>query len=90
MTRINYYKISENIIQSEELTSNKGVSYFARIDYEKGTWKIFNAKRRNCIKKGTSYNRNVLRRTVRRELQGLGVKLIKEFKNSGYARIKKR
>lgn len=88
MVRINYSKIEENVIESERLTSVKGVSYFARIDYEKGLWQIFNAKRRNCIKSGKSLNKNVLRRTVRRELQNLGVKLEKEFKESGYAKTK--
>lgn len=90
MVRINYCKISENVIESKELTSIKGVGYFARIDYEKGLWQIFNAKRRNCIKSGLSTNNNVLRRIVRRELQKLGVKLEKEFKESGYSKTKKR
>jgi hypothetical protein len=85
MVRINYRKVSKSIIQSKELTSNKGVSYFVRIDYEKGLWQIFNAKRRNCIKSGTSDNKNVLRRAARRELQKLGVKLEKEFTKKGYA-----
>ena len=88
MVRINYSRIEENVIESEELTSVKGVSYFARIDYEKGLWQIFNAKRRNCIKSGKSHNKNVLRRMARRELQKLGVRLEKEFKQSGYAKTK--
>jgi hypothetical protein len=88
MVRINYSKIDENVIESERLTSVKGVSYFARIDYEKGLWQIFNVKRRNCIKSGLSTNKNVLRRMVRRELQKLGVKLEKEFKVSGYAKTR--
>lgn len=90
MVRINYSRIDENVIQSKELVSSKGTSYFARIDYEKGLWQIFNAKRRNCIKSGNNLNKNVLRRIVRRELQKLGVKLEKEFKQSGYAKTKKR
>lgn len=90
MVRINYSKIDENVIESERLTSVKGVSYFARIDYEKGLWQIFNVKRRNCIKSGKSLNKNVLRRMVRREFQKLGVKLEKEFKESGYAKTKDR
>lgn len=90
MVRINYSKIDENVIESERLTSVKGVSYFARIDYEKGLWQIFNANRRNCIKSGKSLNKNVLRRMVRREFQKLGVKLEKEFKESGYSKTKGR
>lgn len=90
MVRINYSKIDENVIESERLTSVKGVSYFARIDYENGLWQIFNAKRRNCIKSGKSLNKNVLRRMVRREFQKLGVKLEKEFKESGYSKTKGR
>jgi hypothetical protein len=86
--RINYSKIDENVIESEKLVSRKGTSYFARIDYEKGLWQIFNANRRHCIKSGLSANKNVLRRAVRRELQKLGVKLEKEFKESGYAKTK--
>lgn len=86
MVRIHYKKISENVIESKELVSAKGVSYFVRIDYEKGLWQIFNAKRRNCIKSGTSDNKNVLRRAARRELQKLGVKLEKEFTRKGYAK----
>jgi site-specific recombinase XerC len=84
MVRIKYKKVSESVIQSKELVSSRGVSYFTRIDYEKGLWQIFNAKRRNVIREGFSLNKNVLRRMVRRELQKLGVKLEKEFKESGY------
>ena len=85
MVRINYKRISESIIQSKEVVSVKGATYFVRIDYSKGLWQIFNAKRRNCIKSGTSDNKNVLRRAARRELQKLGVKLEKEFTKKGYA-----
>jgi hypothetical protein len=90
MVRINYRKVSESVIQSKELTSNKGVGYFVRIDYDKGLWQIFNAKRRNCIKSGTSENKNVLRRAARRELQKLGVKLEKEFTEKGYSKTRSR
>jgi hypothetical protein len=90
MVRINYSQIGENIIESKELVSVNGASYFVRIDYEKGLWQIFNAKRRNCIKSGISDNKNVLRRAARRELQKLGVKLEKEFKQSGYAKTQSR
>lgn len=86
MVRINYKRISENVIESKEVVSVKGATYFVRIDYEKGLWQIFNAKRRNCIKSGTSDNKNVLRRAARRELQKLGVKLEKEFTQKGYAK----
>lgn len=89
MVRINYKRVSESVIQSKELVSVKGASYFVRIDFEKGLWQIFNAKRRNCIKSGTSDNKNVLRRAARRELQKLGVKLEKEFTEKGYAKTKK-
>ena len=88
MVRINYKKLSESVIQSKELTSVKGVGYFVRIDYGKGLWQIFNAKRRNCIKSGTSDNKNVLRRAARRELQSLGVKLEKEFTEKGYSKTR--
>jgi len=88
MVRINYKKLSESVIQSKELTSVKGVGYFVRIDYEKGLWQIFNAKRRNCIKSGTSDNKNVLRRAARRELQSLGVRLEKEFTEKGYSKTR--
>jgi hypothetical protein len=88
MVRINYKKLSESVIQSKELTSVKGVGYFVRIDYKKGLWQIFNAKRRNCIKSGTSDNKNVLRRAARRELQSLGVKLEKEFTEKGYSKTR--
>ena len=89
MVRINYKRISENVIESKELVSVKGASYFIRIDYEKGLWQIFNSKRRNCIKSGTSDNKNVLRRAARRELQALGVKLEKEFTEKGYSKTKR-
>ena len=89
MVRINYKKVNESVIQSKELVSVKGASYFVRIDFEKGLWQIFNAKRRNCIKSGISDNKNVLRRAARRELQKLGVKLEKEFTEKGYAKTKK-
>jgi len=90
MVRINYKRISENVIESKELVSTKGASYFVRIDFEKGLWQIFNAKRRNCIKSGISDNKNVLRRAARRELQKLGVKLEKEFTKKGYSYTKSR
>lgn len=90
MVRIQYKKLSEFEIESEEIASDKGAIYFARIDFKSGSWQIFNAKRRNCIKTGKSNNKNVLRRMVRRELQKLGVKLEKEFKPSGYAKTKNR
>lgn len=90
MVRINYIKINEHVIESKKLVSAKGTSYFIRINYEKGLWQIFNAKRRNCIKSGMSENKNVLRRMARRELQKLGVKLEKEFKHSGYAKNKEK
>lgn len=86
MVRINYKRVSENVIESREVVSVKGATYFVRIDYSKGLWQIFNAKRRNCIKSGTSDNKNVLRRAARRELQKLGVKLEKEFTQKGYAK----
>jgi hypothetical protein len=90
MVRLKYIKLSEDVIESKEVISSKGVLYFARISYEKGLWQIFNAKRRNVIKEGFSHNKNVLRRVVRRELQKLGVKLEKEFKSSGYAKTRNR
>lgn len=88
MVRISYKRISEDIIESKEVVSVKGATYFVRIDFEKGLWQIFNAKRRSCVRSGTSDNKNVLRRAARRELQKLGVKLEKEFKESGYAKTK--
>lgn len=88
--RIKYNKLKSGELESEELTSIKGIIYFARIDFTQGCWKIFNARRRNVIKEGYSQNKNVLRRMVRRELQKLGVKLEKEFKESGYSKTKNR
>jgi hypothetical protein len=86
--RIKYNKLKSGELQSDEIISCSGVSYYAKFDFESGCWRIFNAKRRNVIKEGFSKNRNVLRRMVRRELQKLGVKLEKEFKKSGYATTK--
>ena len=86
--RIKYNKLKSGELQSDEIISCSGVSYYAKIDFESGCWRIFNVKRRNVIKEGFSKNRNVLRRMVRRELQKLGVKLEKEFKKSGYATTK--
>lgn len=88
--RIKYNKLKSGELQSVEIQSTSGASYFARINFEKGLWQIFNAKRRNVIKEGSSPNKNVLRRMVRRELQKLGVKLEKEFKPSGYAKTTNR
>jgi hypothetical protein len=88
--RIKYNKLKSGELESGELTSIKGTVYFARIDFIRGCWKILNAKRRNVIKEGYSQNKNVLRRMVRRELQKLGVKLEKEFKESGYSKTKSR
>ena len=88
--RIKYHKLKSGELRSGEILSSSGASYFARINFEKGLWQIFNAKRRNVIKEGSSPNKNVLRRMVRRELQNLGVKLEKEFKPSGYAKTTNR
>lgn len=90
MFRLYYNKIDDDEIKSNEVTSKKGVTYYAKINYKEGMWRIFNAKRRNVIRQGFSTNKNVLRRMVRREFIKLGVKLLKEFKkNSGYATTKK-
>ena len=86
--RIKYNKLKTGELQSNELQASSGACYFAKIDFVKGHWRIFNAKRRNVIKEGFSLNKNVLRRMVRRELQKLGVKLEKEFKPSGYAKTR--
>lgn len=88
MVRLTYIKLKNGDLKSKEVTSKKGVTFFVRISYLEGSWKIFHAKRRNCVKQGFSKNKNVLRRVVRRELQKLGVKLEKEFKKSGYAKTK--
>jgi transposase len=88
--RIKYNILKSGELQSDDIQSSSGASYYAKIDFVKGHWRIFNAKRRNVIKEGFSKNKNVLRRMVRRELQNLGVKLEKEFKESGYAKTKKR
>ena len=88
--RIKYSKLKSGELQSVEIQSTSGASYFARINFDKGLWQIFNAKRRNVIREGFSPNKNVLRRMVRRELQKLGVRLEKEFKPSGYAKTTSR
>jgi hypothetical protein len=83
------YSKAGAILKSDTVQAENGAEYFAKICYDEHWWKIFNAKRRNCVKQGTSKNRNVLRRAVRRELQKLGVKLGKEFKReSGFAKKK--
>lgn len=87
--RIKYNRLKTGELQSNEVQSSSGACYFAKIDFIKGHWRIFNVKRRNVIKEGFSKNKNVLRRMVRRELQRLGVKLEKEFKQSGYAKKRK-
>lgn len=88
--RIKYSKLKSGELQSSEVQSTSGASYFARISFENGSWRIFNAKRRNVVKEGFSKNKNVLRRMVRRELQKLGVKFGREFKKSGFAKTKTR
>lgn len=84
MTRISY-EIRNGELVSNVVKNCHGVEYFAKISYEKGLWRIFNAKRRNCIKQGFAKNKNVLRRAVRRELTKLGVRFEKEFTRKGYA-----
>lgn len=84
-----YYELKNGELISCIVENDKGVKYYAKISYEKGLWRIFNAKRRNCIKQGFAKNKNVLRRIVRRELIKLGVKLEKEFTKKGYAVTKK-
>jgi hypothetical protein len=80
-----HYNLERDILVSEEVTTREGVTYIAKISYDLGWWKIFNAKRRNCIKQGQSKNKNVLRRSVRRELIKLGVELETEFSKKGFA-----
>lgn len=87
--RIKYVKLKSGELQSDVVQASSGVFYYAKIDFNLGYWKILNAKRRNIIKEGYSNNKNVLRRMIRRELQKLGVKFEKEFKESGYAKTKK-
>lgn len=84
-----HYSQEGAILVSAEVQAENGASYVAKICYSEGWWKIFNAKRRNCVKQGAATNKNVLRRVVRRELQKLGVKLEQEFKpKSGFATTK--
>lgn len=84
MTRL-HYELKDGEIVSCIVRSEKNVEYFAKISYDRGEWRIFNAKRRNCIKRGFAKNKNVLRRIVRRELIKLGVRFEKEFTRKGYA-----
>jgi hypothetical protein len=87
--RIQYdLKTSKGELKSLTIATPCGKMYYALLNYEKGYWKILNAKRRNVVRQGLSMNKNVLRRSVRRELIKLGVKLEKEFKESGYAKTK--
>lgn len=84
--RIKYDKLDSGILKSRTLTAESGAEYFVTIDFEKGHWQVYNAKRRNVIKEGFNHNKNVLRRQARRALKELGVKLQNEFKPSGYAK----
>lgn len=83
--RISYTKQSNGVLKSSIVTNKKGVDYYATICYSTYEWKILNAKRRNIIRTGKSYNRNVLRRQVRKNLIELGVELEKEFTKKGFA-----
>ncbi len=84
LTRLSYELKNDELVSSIVQNSD-GTAYFAKISYVKGEWRIFNAKRRNCIKQGFAKNKNVLRQAVRRELIKLGVKFEKEFTKKGYA-----
>jgi hypothetical protein len=86
--RIHYKQLSSGELKSLTIATPCGRMYYALLNYEKGFWKIVNAKRRIVVKQGLSNNKNVLRRSVRRELIKLGVKLEKEFKESGYAKTR--
>ena len=86
--RLHYKKVS-GILVSEKVETPKGALYIAKISFSEGWWKIFNAKRRNCIKKGFSKNKNSLRRAVRCELINLGVKLENESGRKGFAVTRK-
>lgn len=83
------YELKNDELVSCIVKNDKGVEYYAKISYEKGLWRIFNAKRRNCIRKGFAKNKNVLREAVRREFISLGVRLGKEFSKKGYAVTRK-
>jgi hypothetical protein len=79
------YNLKDDILVSDAVETPSGVSYIAKISYSEGWWKIFNAKRRNCIRKGFAKNKNCLRRAVRRELINLGVKFEVESSKKGFA-----
>lgn len=88
--RIQYKLQKDGSLKSEILSSKKGIDYYATVCYTKGEWRVLNAARRNVVRSGTSTNRNVLRRAVRRTLIELGVELEKEFTEKGYAKKPRR
>jgi hypothetical protein len=88
MTRIKYTKQKDGKLKSCLMVTKKNVAYFATICYLSGEWKIFNAKRRNVVRKGFSTNKNVIRGAVRREFIKLGVRLENESSKKGYAKTK--
>ena len=93
MKRIRYKKTKdENVVVSNKiLTSNKtGAQYLVYLDLENVTYKIKNIRSENIHIGGENINNlNVLKRTVKNRLEGMGVVFGEEERDRTFGRCPK-
>ena len=73
--RIEYKKENkEGKSVSKVYANESGTSYYAVMNISQGYWKVFNAKSRKCLRQGSTYNKIVAQRAIKRVLLKFGVK----------------
>jgi hypothetical protein len=92
MKRIRYYKKEGLLFSKQNLVSEKTNALYQIIINEKErTFKIKNVKSERIVKEGgdTINNMNVLKRTIKKELKGLGVEFNLETRDRTFGLCEK-
>lgn len=93
MKRIRYKKTDkENIVVSNKIlkSSSTGAEYLVYLDLENVTYKIKNINSENVHRGGENINNlNVLKRSVKSRLEGMGVKFQDEERDRTFGRCPK-
>lgn len=93
MKRIRYKKTDkENIVVSNKVlkSSSTGAEYLVYLDLENVTYKIKNINSENVHRGGENINNlNVLKRSVKSRLEGMGVKFAEEERDRTFGRCPK-
>lgn len=93
MKRIRYKKTKEDnvVVSNKILTSQKtGAQYLVYLDLENVTYKIKNIRSENIHTGGENINNlNVLKRTVKSRLEGMGVVFGEEERDRTFGRCEK-